>query len=252
MEGEKDVETLRYFKVTATSNPMGAGKWRDSYTAALAGKNVIIIPDNDVAGYTHAKTVALSLLGKAASLKIVLFPEYFPLKGDVSDFITTHKDGHDAGFKALTELINQAPALITPADVEKVITWALGGVQQLEEKQDQAKSQAKEKAEREAPAKAWEKARELFPVAPFPWRVLPPALAESLQILARSCSSSPTALPGAAVAIFASAFGRTIQIRVTSSHTQPLIFWFGDIRESGEGKTPPHAGTTSPSERCAR
>lgn len=84
----------------------------------------------------------------------------------------------------------------------------------------------------------WDKARELFPRLPFPWEVLPEEIAESLQQLARSHATSPLALPGAAVAIFASVLGSTASVSPKKAWREPLIFWFADIRPSGSGKTP--------------
>jgi hypothetical protein len=78
----------------------------------------------------------------------------------------------------------------------------------------------------------------IFPKVPFPWHVLPDTISESLQQLARSCASSPTSLPGAAIAIFASLIGSKIAISPKSSWQEPLIFWLCDIRPSGSGKTP--------------
>lgn len=83
----------------------------------------------------------------------------------------------------------------------------------------------------------WSRAREFFPRVPFPWRALPPATAKSLQQLARSCATSPLALPGAAVAIFSSLLGRTVKVYPKGSWDEPLTFWFTDIRNSGDGKT---------------
>ena len=40
VEGEKDADALTALGLTATCNPMGAGKWRDSYTATLAGADL--------------------------------------------------------------------------------------------------------------------------------------------------------------------------------------------------------------------
>ena len=62
VEGEKDVETLRKQGLTATTNPMGAGKWRREYSETLTGADVVIIPDNDDAGRKHAQEVAKSLM----------------------------------------------------------------------------------------------------------------------------------------------------------------------------------------------
>ncbi len=86
VEGEKDVETLRGLGEVATTNPGGAGKWRPEYTAALRGRHVVILPDNDDIGMKHGADVAGALAGVAASVKIVNLPG-LPKKGDISDWI---------------------------------------------------------------------------------------------------------------------------------------------------------------------
>jgi hypothetical protein len=82
-------------------------------------------------------------------------------------------------------------------------------------------------------------AKEQYPRTSFPWDVLPVKIAESLQQLARACATSSTSLPGAAIAIFASTIGNTINVCPKTNWNEPLILWCGDIRPSGEGKTPP-------------
>jgi putative DNA primase/helicase len=61
VEGEKDADRLRELGLTATTAPMGAGKWRDSYSETLRGANVVILPDNDEAGLRHARQIAANL-----------------------------------------------------------------------------------------------------------------------------------------------------------------------------------------------
>jgi 5S rRNA maturation endonuclease (ribonuclease M5) len=91
VEGEKDVDALTALGLTATCNPMGAGKWRDSYSETLRGAQVVILPDNDKPGKNHAAMVAASLHGKAASVKVVELPR-LPPKGDVSDWLKAGGD----------------------------------------------------------------------------------------------------------------------------------------------------------------
>lgn len=71
VEGEKDVETLEAHGFTATTCPMGARKWRDEYSDFLAGKTVVIIPDNDPEGLKHAEMVKRSVSSKARSVRVV-------------------------------------------------------------------------------------------------------------------------------------------------------------------------------------
>jgi len=71
----------------ATCNSGGAGKWRDEYNHWLSERDVVVLPDNDAQGEEHARTVANSLLGVAASVKLVRLPDR-PDKGDVSDWLS--------------------------------------------------------------------------------------------------------------------------------------------------------------------
>jgi hypothetical protein len=102
-EGEKDVGNLEAAGVTATCNPMGAGKWRDAYSKALAGAAVVIIADNDKPGFDHARQVAASLQGIATSVRVVR-----ALKGkDASDHLAA---GHGIGDFADADLASDAPS----------------------------------------------------------------------------------------------------------------------------------------------
>jgi putative DNA primase/helicase len=74
VEGEKDADRLVSFGLIATTNPMGALKWRSQYNEALKGRKVVIIPDNDEPGQKHAQQVASSLFGTAAEIKIIALP----------------------------------------------------------------------------------------------------------------------------------------------------------------------------------
>jgi len=103
-EGEKDADLLWKKGLVATTNPMGAGKWRDEYAEPLIGREVIILPDNDEPGRNHAEAIAASLQGKAAAVKVIELPG-LPPKGDVTDWFNA---GGDA--EALCVLAENAAA----------------------------------------------------------------------------------------------------------------------------------------------
>lgn len=86
VEGEKDVVAIEELGLVATCNCGGAGKWREDYSEALRGAQVIIVPDNDDPGRKHAEAVKDALAGIAASVKVIHLPG-LPEKGDVSDWI---------------------------------------------------------------------------------------------------------------------------------------------------------------------
>ena len=110
VEGEKDADNLWGINIPATTNPGGAGKWRESYNKVFSNANVIIIADNDPinihpktgqpilnddgreqhVGQDHARNVAAKLKGVAASVKLLdlksVWPDC-PDKGDISDWL---------------------------------------------------------------------------------------------------------------------------------------------------------------------
>jgi hypothetical protein len=113
VEGEKDVDNLSKLGLIATTNPQGAGKWRSEYNDALAGRHVVIIPDNDEPGREHARKVAQALRAGAASVRIVELPG-LPEKGDVSDWLRS--PGNDK--EALLKLAEAAPTVANGATDE--------------------------------------------------------------------------------------------------------------------------------------
>lgn len=89
LEGEKDCDRAREeLGITATTCPMGASKWRDSYTHTLAGADVVLVPDNDEAGRKHVLKVAEKLRVVAANVRILELPG-LPEKGDLCDWFDT-------------------------------------------------------------------------------------------------------------------------------------------------------------------
>jgi hypothetical protein len=86
VEGERDVHSLEAVGLTATTAPMGAGKWDNTWNAYFAGTPAVVLPDNDEGGRKHAFHVAQSLLRIAEPVKIVELPGLTD-KGDVSDWL---------------------------------------------------------------------------------------------------------------------------------------------------------------------
>ena len=103
VEGEKDVESLRQLNVCATTNAGGAGKWRAEYAEHFRSADVVLCADNDDVGRQHMETVAASLAGLAARIRMLSLPNQLE-KGDVSAWICI--GGTAAG---LHELIAAAP-----------------------------------------------------------------------------------------------------------------------------------------------
>jgi len=113
--GEKDVETAERLGFVATTNAGGEGKWHLTLDAAaqLAGKHVTIIADADAPGSAHAHDVVRSLIGLAASVKLIEALPGVPHKGDLTDFARA-----GGTREQLLRIIEETPTL-TPEDVAK-------------------------------------------------------------------------------------------------------------------------------------
>jgi len=83
-EGEKDVLAIERAGAVATTNPGGAGKWRDEYDPFFVGANVIVVADDDEPGHRHAADVARHLRQVANATLVVV-----PVEGskDVADHL---------------------------------------------------------------------------------------------------------------------------------------------------------------------
>lgn len=101
VEGEKDADFLRTQGLTATTNPMGAQYWKDSFTETLRDAHVIVLPDFDQAGLRVIEKVAHKLLPVVASLKVVTVFHTSEPKSDVFDWFAA--GGTRAEFDAFVE-----------------------------------------------------------------------------------------------------------------------------------------------------
>lgn len=73
--GEKDVESLRWLGLVATTNVCGeSAEWLRSYSESLAGRSVVVIEDADAPGRRHANEVCGGLMDYARSLRRVRLP----------------------------------------------------------------------------------------------------------------------------------------------------------------------------------
>lgn len=114
-EGEKDVDTVWKLGAVATCNPCGAGKF--SYVTAvaetaLAGREVVVIADNDAEGQKHAEDVQARLHGAAKSVRIMRAPA--PHK-DLTDLV-------EAG-GGLNDLLADDQATPEPEKPPEVPPW---------------------------------------------------------------------------------------------------------------------------------
>lgn len=98
VEGEKDADAMHAAGVVVTCNPMGAGKWRDEFSAPFAAApDVRVVMDRDAPGRAHGVKVAQALRAVGASVRL-----FEPAHGkDAAD--------HLAAGKTPDELVEIAP-----------------------------------------------------------------------------------------------------------------------------------------------
>jgi hypothetical protein len=92
-EGEKAADAARSIGMTATTSPHGSKSAGKADWTPLAGKDIIILPDNDKPGKDYCEVVqaALAKLTPAPAVKVVNLPG-LPAAGDMVDWIDAHGD----------------------------------------------------------------------------------------------------------------------------------------------------------------
>src|SRR6516162_5968655 len=91
-EGEKDCDRVASLGHCATT--VACGDWTEDCIKALAGRDVLILEDNDDAGRKKAFEAAQALHGVAKTIRIVRLPG-LPEKGDVSDWLDADSGNAD-------------------------------------------------------------------------------------------------------------------------------------------------------------
>jgi DNA primase len=88
VEGEAKADLLWSWDRAATCCAGGAKKWKPEHSEFLRGADVVLLPDNDNAGWEHINVVGASLTGIAKRIRVLVLPD-LPPKGDVIDWANT-------------------------------------------------------------------------------------------------------------------------------------------------------------------
>ena len=108
-EGEKDVQAIEAIGAVAVCPAMGAGKARFADWTPLAGKQAIIVADNDEPGLAHAHQIAELLDGVAASARIVTAAvgkdaaDHIAADRTLSEFVPVTDTDNDEDEEPMTE-----------------------------------------------------------------------------------------------------------------------------------------------------
>ncbi len=106
VEGERDSETLRSYGFVATTNAGGAqAPWLDTYTETLRDREVILIPDNDIAGRERMLRIARALTGNVAKLVILTLDD--PGVKDITDWFAAGHSEVELVTMLYTETVEQ-------------------------------------------------------------------------------------------------------------------------------------------------
>jgi 5S rRNA maturation endonuclease (ribonuclease M5) len=136
VEGERDADNLAKLGFIATTASEGAAaRWAPALTEHFKDRRVVVLPDADNPGRTHAQKVARALSGIAASLKVI---DLFPDRKDGSD-VTDWLVDDPAGVR-LVKLTNNAALWEPNTGDEEVIAElaALSRVQYEKRRKEEA------------------------------------------------------------------------------------------------------------------
>jgi RecA-family ATPase len=108
-EGEKDADRVARLGACATTIS-GSAKWTEETVAALAGRDCLILEDNDETGREKTLAAAHALDEQAKSIRIVRLPS-LEEHGDVSDWLNADPT---RGVDELTAACFEAPLWVRP------------------------------------------------------------------------------------------------------------------------------------------
>ena len=110
VEGEGKADLLASWSLTATTNAGGAKHWNSEHAKFLKNADVILVPDNDDAGWEHINIVGASLIGIAKRIRVLVLPG-LPDKGNIVDWARA-----GGTREQLNELITKAPDWMPTVD----------------------------------------------------------------------------------------------------------------------------------------
>jgi DNA primase len=85
VEGEAKADLLANWNVAATCCAGGARKWREEHNEYLRDADVVLLPDNDGAGWQHVNSVGASLVSIAKRVRVLVLP-HARAKDDIVDW----------------------------------------------------------------------------------------------------------------------------------------------------------------------
>lgn len=214
-EGEKCAVAASSIGFTATTSAGGSGAGHLSDWSPLAGKTVLLSPDNDAPGDKFVATVAskLAALKPAPTIKIVRLPG-LAAGGDIVDFIAARPDAKAEDLRAEIERLAVAYVVDSKSNPPATAT--------------------------NSEPEPWEPPTPLPerpPVPAFPIHLFPRVVREYWEAKADRVNGSLDILGALGVAALGTAVGRSIAGEIAWDYSRSPIVWIGAVGPSGTAKT---------------
>lgn len=205
-EGEKCVDSLRSVGLKATTSPHGAKSATKADWRPLAGREVVLLPDNDKPGEQYANDVAaiLAKLTPAPTVRVLRLPG-LPEGGDIFDWLLENADEPHILQERIENMADAAPA------------W------------EPATTEIPESTSPTKPAKRFK---------PFPLDCLPEPVKGFCKAGAEALHCDPVFIILPLLAALGSAIGATRRIRLKKTWAEPAVIWTAVVSESGTTKSP--------------
>ncbi len=200
-EGEKAADAAGSLGFVATTSFGGSGAPHHTSWQPLAGKKVVILPDNDEPGEEYAEAVLNILQGLTTrpQIQVVRLPD-LPEKGDIVNWIENHGDAvePEALRANLLKLIEEKPIWKpTQADPKPDLSFR-----------------------------------------PFPLDILPEPIRSFVRDGAKSLMCDPTYILLPLLTMLGACIGNTRRLKVRSEWFVPPILWTMIVGQSGTSKSP--------------
>jgi hypothetical protein len=226
-EGEKAADAGRSLGLAATTSAGGSQAANKSDWSPLAGKDVIVLPDNDVGGEGYAEDVARLAHAAGATtiriLKLVLHAPNLPPKGDLAD-VLADPEWCGLGLGDAAEPADLAALLVRLA--EAVEPWrpeeTLGTEEALEAIED-------------------------LSYRAFPVDVLPEPIRGFVDAGARAIGCAPSYLALPLLTEVAAAIGNVRRLELKRGWSVPPILWGPPSARAARARRPPRSWSCGPS-----
>ncbi len=246
-EGEKAADAGVNLGMATTTSAGGSAAATKTDWSPLAGKNVVILPDNDSPGKKYAEDVArlLHKLAPPANVRIVRLPG-LPDGGDLDDFHDSAESANDICAE-IKQLADAAPvwthgkAHAVPDDLapeqhgdswedprDRLQPAPNGGPGRLHNPTNHRENGGSVDVDTSPPCD----------YMPFPLAALPQPMRDYVDACSSAIDCDPAYIGLPLLAAKAAAIGNTRRIRLKRSWTEPAILWGAIVGESGTAKSP--------------